>query len=202
MRFPVNNEEGLIMVQAIRIVVLLLWAGLATAVNGADFRHENKPQNLEALFERIHHDVHVKKDAKRAAALFRSLMPDETRLKKALKDNVAPDTLRSIAEMHQKLGGSITPDGMVKVARPAQKVVQAHGATTEDIIRYREGSVAYREFPGGAKTVAAQMLRPGVTFYEVEYLEPGKDAGMKYHLLYWDGRQWSMLGPVWRVLKS
>jgi hypothetical protein len=45
-------------------------------------------------------------------------------------------------------------------------------------------------------------LRPGVTFYEVEFLEPGKDAGMKYHLFYWDGKQWSMLGPVWRALES
>jgi hypothetical protein len=25
---------------------------------------------------------------------------------------------------------------------------------------------------------------------------------MKYHLLYWDGRQWSMLGPVWRVMRE
>ena len=41
-----------------------------------------------------------------------------------------------------------------------------------------------------------------MTYYEVEYLEPGKSAGMKYHLLYWDGNQWSMLGPVWRVLKE
>ena len=69
-------------------------------------------------------------------------------------------------------------------------------------MRYREGSVAYKEFPGGTKRVAELALRPGVTFYEVEYLEPGKSAGMKYHLLYWDGKQWSMLGPVWRVLKQ
>ena len=41
-----------------------------------------------------------------------------------------------------------------------------------------------------------------MTFYEVEFLEPGKDAGMKYHLFYWDGKQWSMLGPVWRTLEA
>ena len=26
------------------------------------------------------------------------------------------------------------------------------------------------------------------------------EMGMKYHLFYWDGRQWTMLGPVWRAL--
>jgi hypothetical protein len=45
------------------------------------------------------------------------------------------------------------------------------------------------------------VLRPGLTFYQVEFLEPGKDDGMKYHLFYWDGEQWTMLGPIWRVLK-
>ncbi len=190
------------MVQPLRAAVLSFLMAWAFAANSADFKHENKPQNLKAPFERVHHEAHVKKDSKQAAALFGSLLPDEARAKKALKDNIAPDTLRQILEMHKKLGGSITPEGVIKVARATQKEVQVHGASTEDIIRYREGSVAFKEFPGGAKRVAAEALRAGTTFYEVEYLEPGKSAGMKYHLLYWDGKQWSMLGPVWRVLKQ
>ncbi|MEQ1773723.1 MAG: hypothetical protein ABL891_08055 [Burkholderiales bacterium] len=188
--------------QRFRAAVLSLLMGLAFSAYGADFRHENKPQNLKALFERIHHEAHVKKDNQQAAALFRSLMPDQARVKKALKDDIAPDLTRQIADMHVKLGGTITPDGIGKVARATQKEVQVHGATTEEIMRYRDGSVAFKEFPGGTKRVAEQALRPGVTFYEVEYLEPGKSAGMKYHLLYWDGKQWSMLGPVWRVMKQ
>jgi hypothetical protein len=40
-----------------------------------------------------------------------------------------------------------------------------------------------------------------MTFYEVELLEPGKEYGMKYHLFFWDGKQWTMLGPVWRELQ-
>jgi hypothetical protein len=40
-----------------------------------------------------------------------------------------------------------------------------------------------------------------MTFYEVEFLEPGKDLGIKYHLFYWDSRQWTMLGPLWRALQ-
>ena len=189
------------MVQRLRGVAFALLMGWTFAASGADFKHENKPQNLKALFELVHNTVHVKKDNKQAAALFRSLIPDEARTKKALKDGIAPDTLRQILEMQKKFGGGVD-EGVTKVARPAQTEVQVHGATTEEIMRYREGSVAYKEFPGGTKRVAEQALRPGMTFYEVEYLEPGKKAGMKYHLLYWDGKQWSMLGPVWRVFKQ
>lgn len=178
------------------VVALALPGAMAEA---ASFRHENKPQNLKALFEAMHQAVHVKQDLKQATALFQSMMPDQARIRKALKDNVAPDTARQIAEMHQKM--PVTEETVRKLARPEQKEVQVHGATTEDIIRYREGSVAFNEFPGGAKRVAEQALRPGMTFYEVEYLVPGKDSGMKYHLVYWDGKQWTMLGPAWRVLK-
>lgn len=172
----------------------------AAAAGAASFKHENKPQNLKALFEQMHQAVHVKQDVKRATALFQSIMPDEARVRKALKDKVAPETVTQILDMHRKFG--VSDDTLRKLARAEQKEVQVHGSSTEDIIRYREGSVAYNEFPGGAKRVAEQLLRPGMTFYEVEYLVPGKDAGMKYHLLYWDGKQWSMLGPAWRVLKQ
>lgn len=177
--------------------VLLLTIAPAGA---ASFKHENSPKNLKALFEEIHQQVHVKKDVKQATALFQAMMPDAGRVKKALKDNVDRDTEKRVLEMHQKM--QITEDVVRKVAQPEQKEVQVHGATTEDIVRYSQGSVAFKEFPGGAKRVAGELLRPGMTFYEVEYLAPGKDAGMKYHLVYWDGKQWSMLGPVWRVLKQ
>jgi hypothetical protein len=176
--------------------------GVALLANGADFKHENNPRNLKALFERVHQDLYVKKDAAHAAALFRGLLPDEARAKKALKDNVPPETARQLKGMHDKFSAGITPADIGKVARATQSVVQVHGATTEEIIRYREGSVAYKEFPGGARRAAEQMLRPGMTFYAVEFVEPGKDAGMKYHLLYWDGKQWAMLGPVWRVMRE
>lgn len=188
-----------------RAGALALLMGWAIAASGADtgvaFKHENKPQNLKALFERIHHEVHVKKDNKRAAALFNSLIPDEARAKKALRDDIAPDTLRQILDMHKMLGG-MTEEGVAKVvAGPAQKAAEVHGATTEELMLFREGSVANKEFPGGAKRIARQALRPGMTFYAVYYLEPGKKVAMQYHLLYWDGRQWAMLGPAWRVLK-
>jgi hypothetical protein len=139
-----------------------------------------------------------KKDAKSAAALFVSLLPNEERVKKALRDDTPPETLQKILDMYRQIGlpNETNINGL---ARPEQKIVKVHGATTEEIARYAEGSVAYAEFPGGARGIAEQILRPGMTFYEVEFLEQGKDLGMRFHLFYWDGKQWTMLGPLWRA---
>ena len=84
---------------------------------------------------------------------------------------------------------------------PARTEIQVHASTTEDLAAYKEGTPAFKEFPGGARKAAETILRPGVTFYELELLEPGKQRGMKYHLLFHDGKQWKMLGPVWRALR-
>jgi hypothetical protein len=181
-------------------MVFGLLMSAAFAASGADFKHENKPQNLKALFELVHHTLHVKQDKKQAAALFNTLIPDEARAKKALKDNIAPDALRQILDMHKMLG-SMTEEGIIKaVAGPSQKAAEVYAATTEEIMRFTEDSVAFKDFPGGARRAAKQVLRPATTFYAVYYVERGKKA-MQYHLIYWDGKQWSMLGPVWRVLK-
>lgn len=182
-------------------IAVLCAALVSLPAAAAGFKHENKPENLRALFTSIHQVLYAKKDPTRAAELMQSVMPDEPRLKKALRDNVNPDALNRIVAFHKQMG-TITEQNVVRLARPEQKNVEVHGAKTEEIIAYREGSVAFKEFPGGTRKVAEQVLRPGMTFYEVELLEPGKDSGAKLHLFYWDGRQWSMLGPVWRVLES
>lgn len=171
----------------------------AFAAAPPSFKHENSPKNLKAYFQLMHETVHTKRDLKQGTLLFQALLPDPQRIGKALKDDVTQENARQILAMHQKM--SVTEDIVSKLARPEQRQVQVHSATTEDLVRFREGTAAYKEFPGGAKRVAEQVLRPGTTFYEVEYVAPGKDAGMKYHLLYWDGKQWSMLGPVWRAIK-
>ena len=175
--------------------------GFCVPAFAAGFKHENKAENLRALFSAIHQEIHAKKNPKQAAELMQAVMPDEARLKKAFKDNVNPDALKRVVALHKSMP-PISEKEMGRLARPEQKNVQVHGAKTEEIIAYKDGSVAYKEFPGGAKKVAEQLLRPGMRFYEVEFLEPGKDAGMKYHLFYWDGKSWSMLGPVWRALDA
>lgn len=164
------------------------------------FRQENTPANLQALLQRFHRLTHADQKPAEAAALFQALIPDEPRLKKALRDDVAPETVRTILGMYERLG-PLTGENVGRLTRPDQTVVRVHGATTEEILRYAEGSVAFNEFPGGTRRVAELVLRPGMTYYEAEFLKPGEDLGIKYHLFFWDGAQWSMLGPIWRVME-
>ncbi len=176
--------------------------GKAAAALGG-FKQENTPENLKALMESIRETIHEKKDLAKANAIFRGLIPDAARFARAIKDDVEPAVRDGIVKMHSGLAEAAAKDdqGIATLCKPDQTVVMVHGATTEEIIQYKKDSVAFLEFPGGARQVAQQVLKPGMKFYQVEFLEPGKDAGMKYHLFYWDGKQWSMIGPAWRTFK-
>ncbi len=116
--------------------------GIAVTANGADFKYENKPENLKTLFELIHQTVHGKKDNKGATALFGGMIPNEARAKAAFNDKIAPDVQNAILDMHTKL--NFKEAGAPKVARPTQTVVEVHAAKTEEIIAYRAGSVAHK----------------------------------------------------------
>jgi hypothetical protein len=167
---------------------------LVLALQGAD--------ELKAHFAEIQKAIR-ETDLKAVAEKSRALLCDEARLKKALKEDVDKDVLAKLVDMQKGFGAA--PDEKIAVAfkgKPEQTEIQVHGAKTEDIAAYAKDSVAFKEFPGGAKDLAASVLRPGLTFYEVEFLEPGKDAGMKYHLFFHDGERWAMLGPAWRALKK
>ena len=183
----------------VMLFITLVPSAMRTSAGG-QFKQENRPENLKALLETIHNLIYVKKDARSAAALLVSLYPNEERARKALRNDVPPETLQKIFDMHKRVG-SLEESNINQLAGPDQKMVKVHGSTTEEIARSERGSVAFAHFPGGAVRIADQILRPGMTFYEVEFLEPGKDRGMKYHLFYWDGKQWTMLGPLWRALQ-
>ncbi len=142
-------------------------------------------------------------DTKVSLAMTKSLLCDEARLRKALKEDVDKELLARLVEMHK--GYAAGPDEKVATAfkvKPEQTEIQVHGSSVEALAKYEKDSTAFKEFPGGARDLAAAALRPGLTFYEVEFLEPGKDLGMKFHLFYWDGERWAMLGAAWRALKK
>lgn len=192
------------------IVVVIIFAtrgqnssGTTGSSGGAlsGFKQENSAANLKALFQELHKAM-SSNDTKTAAAIARGLLPDESRVRKALRDDVPADTVKQIMVAFQ---GVPTADekslARVFAADPANTEVQVHSATTEEISRYTQGSEAFNEFPGGARQLAGTILRPNTTFYEVEFLKPGNDLGMKYHLFFWDGTQWTMLGPAWRALR-
>ncbi len=154
--------------------------------------------SLKELFTELQGAIRAN-DVETAASMTIDLFPDGASLESAVKD---PAALEEIKAMHAQF--SSASDEQVAglfATDPDRTEIAVHAATTEEIAAYEEGGVAWAEFPGGARDAAESVLQPGVTFYEVELVEPGQDLGMKLHLFYHDGQNWKMLGPIWRVLQ-
>lgn len=164
-------------------------SGTTTAVRPAD------AAGLEALMTELQGAIRAGDDAT-ASALTTNLFPSTDSIRGALRDGAA-GSADGIAAM---LAGFQDGANMATLfaTEPARTQVLVHGATTEEIRTAR--SPAAQEFPGGAVELAGSTLREGMTFYEVECVEPGEDTGMKYHLFFHDGEGWRMLGPAWRAL--
>ena len=180
---------------------MMIAALIALALQDAPFKHENTPDNLKQLFEKLHKAV-TAGDEKAALALTNGILPDAAALKKGLKDGTPAETVAQCDEFWKKLlPAEDAKRAKVFAADPANTDVRVHASTTEDLLKYEKGSTAFMQFPGGAKKLAETVLRPGMTYYEVVLAKPGADAGMKFHLFYWTGERWSCLGPLWRAVK-
>ena len=182
------------------IAIVVAAAGCQKQADGVSklYAEKDDPDNLRGLIDTIAKAAESG-DAKKAGALTRSLIPDQAAYKKAFKDDVPPAVLaRFVEAVKQVPADEAQLAGVIHRGDPTQTQVNVHGATPEEI---QSGSTpAAGEFPGGVKD-RADLLRPGLRFYEAEFVAPGEELGMKYHLFFWDGSQWRMLGPIWRSLE-
>src|SRR5262245_51147819 len=108
-------------------IAMLCTLAISMPAIAAGFKHENKPENLRALFTSIHQAAYAKKDAKQAAELTQSVMPDEGRVKKALRENVGGDALQRIVGMHNKMG-PMSEREVVKLVKAEHKNIRVSGA--------------------------------------------------------------------------
>ncbi|KAF0246965.1 MAG: hypothetical protein FD180_188 [Planctomycetota bacterium] len=165
------------------------------------YAQNDSADNLKGLLDTIMKSSEAG-EHKKAATLIRALLPDKAGLAKALKDDAPAAFIDECVKQNQSIpADDAQVSGLFKRGGPDRTQIEAHGATTEEIAAYKDGSVPFKEFPGGAKKLAEQVLRAGVKFYEVEFVAPGEDSGMKFHMFYYDGSGWRMLGPAWRALK-
>jgi hypothetical protein len=155
---------------------------------------------LKALFT-ASHAACTGKDFGKGKQIVMSVIPSKDHLKKVLKDDVSDADLGKLADQYKELPPDDAKAACV-FAPEGRTEIKVHASTVEDLAAYKEGTPAFEEFPGGARKLAEKVLKPGTTFYEVEVTEPGKDTGTKYHMFFWDGAQWRMMGPAWRVLKA
>jgi hypothetical protein len=198
-------------------VVAKIWVTLALAVAAFAFPACEKPDpgaaanalfkqsdtidNLKALVEEIL-KAQESGDLERAAALTNNLVFDDALLVKIFKAD-APKAFLTKQKLQLKRYPSIQSElaNLIQRKKPARTQVNIHGATTEEIQAAVGGDAAATE---AAKEFLlmpkdfADNLRPGMKFYELELVEPGKSGGTKYHMFFWDGSRWRMLGPAWR----
>lgn len=187
-------------------VALLLTVGACDkgkkeGAGGAPIAEKDGADGLKALFE-ASHAACTAKDYGKGKALTLSVIPGKEQLKKVLKADVpAGDVDQLVARFKDMLPPNDEKAACVFYPGDGRTEIKVHASSVEDLAAYKEGTAAFDEFPGGAKKLAEKVLAPGTTFYEVEVTEPGKDLGTKYHMFFWDGAQWRMMGPAWRVLK-
>jgi len=165
------------------------------------FKQSNDKANLQKLLEMLSKAVRSR-NLNVAAAIAYSLMPAGKSLDAALSDQVDTATrtrIRALFPIGQVDRHDILVWSSLFRVKQTQTEVFVAGATTEEIKAYKRESVAWYNFPGGAREAAQNILRPGVMFYTAKMLEPGQRLGMRYDLFYWDGFSWKMLGKVWRA---
>lgn len=180
------------------LVALACAAGCGKSDNAgatALYKQENTPDNLKGLLEAIV-KAQESADLPTAAALTRSLVVDGDTLKKLFKEDAPEAFMKEQAERLKRYPTAEAElSSLIRRTNPQRSQTNVHAATSEEIVA--KETTAAKEFEAVPKDFA-ERLRPGLTFYEVEFVEPGKEAGRKYHLFWWDGSRWRMLGPNWR----
>jgi hypothetical protein len=163
-----------------------------------------RPDSAEALQQlatRLQ-QAYAREDAQAVLQITRGLLPNEEQILAALAPDVSAEDRAKVMEWHAALSKDDKSLLKLLAMQAAQTKVVVHSATTEQLAGKESAPEAIQKFPGGAAEAARKgVLRPGRKFHEVEFLEPGKDAGMRFHLFYWNGSSWSMLGPIWRKVR-
>ena len=187
----------------VSVVVFLVVAACGKGGGGSapPITQKDGADGLKAVFEAATAACEGKDFAK-GKALTMSILPTKDQLTKIFKDDAPAEVVDEIVAQYKELPPSDEKAACVFVPGKGRTEIRVHASSVEDLIAYKEGTPAFEEFPGGAKKLAEQLLKPGTTFYEVEVTEPGKESGTKYHMFFWDGGQWRMLGPSWRALRD
>lgn len=125
------------------------------------------------------------------AALTRNLRPTKADYDAVFTPDLAAkaDTVYGAAWDGGQLG-SIAP-------KPGQTQVMIMSATSEELKSWTGDA---KEFAGGWKDVSAQ-LKPGVTFYQFQFVEPGKKFGMAYDGLAYVNGNWRIFPKPWKVMR-
>ena len=169
---------------------------------GRMFRRLNDPEpifnmastheDLTSLFLKLH-QVCAARDIKAAKSILMRLQPNESRLRRALEDNVPRSTvdmiLSGISELPARSGQfysrQMIPNTLVTVS--------ISEVTKEQLINSITTDGAF----GGKLTDAILSLRPELSFYNVKLVDGVDEDQIEMYMIYWDDKEWTCLGPTW-----
>lgn len=142
-------------------------------------------------------------DEAKATALAYSVVPSKAELATLVTKGEASDAwLAAFKFVDLALTDPLVKDlgqRLFEPGDPKRTVTQVHAATTEELVAYAKGSVAFEEFPGGMQRFAA-IAAAGRTWYVVEHVEPGSSTGMKFTCFTKVGDRFVFLPKPWNAL--
>lgn len=147
--------------------------------------------------------AHAAGDVAAATALAKATVPTAAELATTVRTGAAAEAFLAAYPIDEMPESAVETLGqeLFRPGDPVNTVTQTHAATTEEIVAYREGSVAFAEFPGGMRRFAA-LAAPGRTWYVVELVPPGSSTGMKYTCFTRVGGRWIFLPKPWRAIPA
>jgi hypothetical protein len=159
------------------------------------------PERAVEALSKAYADARAAGDKSRLVDMTLALFPPDAELRRVLSPGPATDAFLAAYRAERLRGDANEAAGeILRPGNPAQTVVRVHSATTEELARYEEGSTAFAEFPGGLRRFAERVAAPGRVWHAIEYLEPGKEEGMKFSVLtVLDGKVLYLHRP-WRAL--
>jgi hypothetical protein len=145
-------------------------------------------------------DACAAKDFAKGKAMVLGAIPTRADIESVLVETAPLEAIEKLETFYKQMPPDDERAACLFSLDPSRTIVSVYASTVEQLIAYEDGTAAYKEFPDGAKDVA-ESLRPGRTFYEVEVTAPGLEEGTKFHMFFWDGKRWRMLGPLWRAFQ-
>jgi hypothetical protein len=162
---------------------------------------DDSVDNLRSTFQNLH-TAQTSGDVERAMIITKRLLPDEERIRKGLAPDILPEAVRRIVQMHKEDYPEDEKLLSVRIAGGwSASGVLISSATTEEIAARQ--TLDSQDFPLAAQHMAEErLLRPGLRYHLVRLVKPGESLGIPVHLVFFDGTQWTVLGPIWRVLRD
>lgn len=162
----------------------------ARIMAGVDLPGRGTPEHLKRQMVLLGSQVR-NSDTKAVAAFVREALPDAAGLKVALSSSASGQAVEKLAAFFDGLRAK--PDADVA------KIMEFPHTRTEVVVRPQTPEDLA---PLVSRPEHLKLLQEGQAFYSVQFVDPKDPLNTRFHLFYWTGSGWQMLGMYWKILDS